>query len=219
MSTARQGPGRPKSESKRERIVAAARELFVSEGITATSMTMIAERAGVARPTLYSHFADKEALFAEVIARVRGDRTAAIGGGSPPAGTVLGNSDILVALAGLAAYLVELITDPELAALRRLLISEDLPAGWRTVWALEGPDVLRAALARDLALRPELDIPDPDLAAEHFLALTTHRASLDALHGVSHPPEHYRTVEACVVFLRAYGKLSGPAGAGGGRPS
>jgi len=46
----------------RERILEAARELFVSEGIERVSMRRIAQRIGYTPTTLYHHFHDKEAL-------------------------------------------------------------------------------------------------------------------------------------------------------------
>lgn len=46
----------------RQRIVEAAVALHASVGPAATSLTMIAERAGVQRHTLYAHFPDERAL-------------------------------------------------------------------------------------------------------------------------------------------------------------
>jgi AcrR family transcriptional regulator len=48
----------------RDRIVRAAIELHTSVGPARTSLTAVAERAGVSRPTLYAHFPDKRSLFA-----------------------------------------------------------------------------------------------------------------------------------------------------------
>ncbi|MDX2202081.1 MAG: TetR family transcriptional regulator [Hyphomicrobiaceae bacterium] len=47
----------------RRRIVDAAVELHSSVGPAATSLSMIAERAGVQRHTLYAHFPDERSLF------------------------------------------------------------------------------------------------------------------------------------------------------------
>ncbi|WP_405502172.1 helix-turn-helix domain-containing protein [Streptomyces anulatus] len=46
----------------RERILAAAAELFASQGINATGMEQIAERAPVSKRTLYAHFRTKDEL-------------------------------------------------------------------------------------------------------------------------------------------------------------
>ena len=51
----------------RELIRRAAAGLFVEQGIAATTMRQVAERAGVAERTVYTAFATKTALFREVI--------------------------------------------------------------------------------------------------------------------------------------------------------
>lgn len=52
-----------------ERIVDAARELFVENGLAATTMEAIARRAAVVRATVYNNFADKEAIVDEIMRR------------------------------------------------------------------------------------------------------------------------------------------------------
>lgn len=55
------------NQSTRERIVASARSLYLEEGPTALSMRRVAERAGLGTMTTYRHFANKEALVAEIV--------------------------------------------------------------------------------------------------------------------------------------------------------
>jgi AcrR family transcriptional regulator len=52
----------------RDRIIAAATKLFYSEGLRATSVDAIAERAGVTKKTLYYHFRTKDELIAAYLA-------------------------------------------------------------------------------------------------------------------------------------------------------
>ena len=52
---------------KRAQILAAAQELFLANGYKRTSMEAIRAAADVSKPTLYTHYADKEALFADVV--------------------------------------------------------------------------------------------------------------------------------------------------------
>ncbi|WP_172300324.1 TetR/AcrR family transcriptional regulator [Pseudoruegeria sp. HB172150] len=59
-----------KARERVERVVAAAEALFVANGLRGTTMEAIAKAAGVAKPTLYSYYPDKEAVFAAVIAAV-----------------------------------------------------------------------------------------------------------------------------------------------------
>ncbi|MBV9351818.1 MAG: TetR/AcrR family transcriptional regulator [Mycobacterium sp.] len=55
--------------SARERIVAAAYELFTRRGIRAVGMDEVIERAGVARATVYRHFGSKDELVLAVLQR------------------------------------------------------------------------------------------------------------------------------------------------------
>ncbi|HEX7915780.1 helix-turn-helix domain-containing protein, partial [Rudaea sp.] len=61
------GPGRPKDMEKRAAILDAAKQLFVKQGFEGTSMDAIANKAGVSKLTVYSHYRDKETLFAEAV--------------------------------------------------------------------------------------------------------------------------------------------------------
>ena len=58
------------SEIKRESIVAAARNAFMSFGVKSTSMDKIAEMANVSKRTVYNHFATKEALVMHLISEL-----------------------------------------------------------------------------------------------------------------------------------------------------
>jgi AcrR family transcriptional regulator len=48
----------------RQRLLAAARELFYENSICATGVSAVAERAGVTKMTLYAHFPSKDQLVA-----------------------------------------------------------------------------------------------------------------------------------------------------------
>jgi len=58
------------SMSKRDDIVTAAVGVFSRYGFRQTSMELVARAAGVSRPALYQHFANKQDVFAAVAARV-----------------------------------------------------------------------------------------------------------------------------------------------------
>lgn len=55
-------PTTSESTTTRQRLLNAASELFLRDGINATGIVAIAEHAGVSKMTLYAHFASKEAL-------------------------------------------------------------------------------------------------------------------------------------------------------------
>ena len=66
------GGGRPgarakRSAERRDAILAAAMDEFAARGFAATRLDDVARRAGVAKGTIYLHFADKETLFEELI--------------------------------------------------------------------------------------------------------------------------------------------------------
>lgn len=63
-------PGRT---SKRGHILEAAQALFLQNGLRATTMEAIAQEAGVAKPTLYKHFADKQAVFDTLLTKLLDD--------------------------------------------------------------------------------------------------------------------------------------------------
>jgi AcrR family transcriptional regulator len=59
-----------RAERKRQ-LLAQAKHLFVTQGYHATTTEKIAQAAGVTEPVLYRHFANKKALFLEVLEEVR----------------------------------------------------------------------------------------------------------------------------------------------------
>ena len=72
----------------RERLLAAANELFYAEGVQSVGIDRILERAGVAKASLYSTFGSKEALVRAYLeirrARVTGHLARAIAGAGNP---------------------------------------------------------------------------------------------------------------------------------------
>jgi AcrR family transcriptional regulator len=66
----RSTPRLTKAERKRQ-LLAHAKNLFVTQGYQATTTEKIAQAAGVSEPVLYRHFANKRALFLEVLEEIR----------------------------------------------------------------------------------------------------------------------------------------------------
>ena len=56
-------PAEKSRPDKHDAITKAASETFLAEGFDRASLDQIAQRAGVSKQTIYSHFADKQALF------------------------------------------------------------------------------------------------------------------------------------------------------------
>ena len=57
---------RGEGHTRREEILAVAKDLFSSEGYESVTIRRIADRAGVTAPTIYLYFADKEAILLEI---------------------------------------------------------------------------------------------------------------------------------------------------------
>lgn len=55
---------------KRETILEAAGPLFLKHGVRGTSMEAIARAAGIAKPTLYAYYADKQAVFEALLQKL-----------------------------------------------------------------------------------------------------------------------------------------------------
>lgn len=59
--------GRPADAAKHDAILGHARRMFTALGFSGTSMDELADAAGVAKATIYSHFGSKECLFETVL--------------------------------------------------------------------------------------------------------------------------------------------------------
>ena len=70
-----------KGEAKRDRILDAARELFLRNGLRGTTMEAIAREARIAKPTLYAHFPDKDAVFLAILEQLLAAKLAAFEAG------------------------------------------------------------------------------------------------------------------------------------------
>lgn len=57
----------PKPSDTKQRIQAAARELFASQGVQRTSLQDIADRLGITKPALYYHFPSRDDLVRSIV--------------------------------------------------------------------------------------------------------------------------------------------------------
>ncbi|MCB0930765.1 MAG: TetR/AcrR family transcriptional regulator [Mycobacterium sp.] len=79
------GPSPHKTAKTRAAIAHAALELFLERGYRAARISDVADRAGVAKGTVYLHFADKQALFTGVISSVLEQRIGSLTTAQPEA--------------------------------------------------------------------------------------------------------------------------------------
>ncbi|MBD1863109.1 MULTISPECIES: TetR/AcrR family transcriptional regulator [Trichocoleus] len=168
------------SPEKTAAILDGAIQEFLVKGYAATSMDRVAAAAGVSKATVYSHFQDKEALFTALIQRLACQKE-------------LFNSEKLQAIQDdpalvLRAFALEMLdkiqADPHLLTFVRLIIGESsrFPALARAfVQNVEKPSI--ELLTQYLASRPELRLPDPEVAARAFIGTIVHYVILkDLLH-------------------------------------
>ena len=153
--------------SKRESVVSAAAKLFLGEGYATTQMDAIAKEAGVSKATVYSYYADKASLFADVIHRVCED----LGGDMEE----LARESPEATLKAVALFGAERLLETLDRSLLQRVVSEadDFPELGKTFWAT-GPGKVEAFVARYLAeasRRRELDVKDPSRAAALFVGL------------------------------------------------
>ncbi len=173
-------PGR--SARKRQTILSAGQQLFLSNGYQGTSMDQVAAGAAVSKQTVYKHFGEKRELLFAIVT----DALDSAAGTIRDRITALPDSaDLeadLVALAG--DYLRAVLAEP-VVQLRRLVIGEAnrLPELARLYYEhapLRTLDTLADAFAR-LHDQDVLNIPEPSLAAEHFAFLIVGRPIDQAL--------------------------------------
>lgn len=102
----------------------AARTLFLRNGYAGTTMEEIASLAELTKRTLYNNYADKEALFFEVVEDVIAYAEGFARELTDEISVEISASNLRSALADLGCRLALAIVRPEVVALRRLLIGE-----------------------------------------------------------------------------------------------
>jgi TetR/AcrR family transcriptional repressor of mexJK operon len=167
--SSRPRPGRPKDATKRASILAAAQSLFHTQPYETVTMEAVAQRAGVSKMTLYSHFADKETMFETVVRAMSDEMISAISGPDQAAAPL---SERLNAI-GIA--FLRVILD---ASVR--MMGQTLSASLHTDQALArrfydaGPGRTRSALAAiiaDATARGELTTESAEWAADDLVSL------------------------------------------------
>ena len=200
------GPGRPKDPAKRAAILAAAKRLFVRLGYGKSSMAAIAAEAGVSKLTLYSHFADKEALFTAAVKSKCEEQL-------PPLFFEFNqHSPIRQSLLTIGHGFYALINSEEAIALKRLMVNQaSHDPGLSRLFYEAGPLRVQDSMERLLWSAHQtgsLNVPQPRRATEHFFSLIMGAHHYRLLSGIDSPQEP-TTVEQHVnevvdLFLRLY---------------
>lgn len=202
------GPGRPKDPEKRAAILDAAKRLFPLRGFDGVSMDAIAAEAGVSKLTVYSHFRDKDTLFAETVkAKCEEQLPEDVFRAEP------GRGPIREQLRAIATGFHGLILSAESVAFYRMMAAQGESSGkLAELFYQAGPRRILDAFEAFLVAAQQtgsLDVPDARRAAGHFFCLIKGEAHMRQLIGCPlcgsdcEGPEHIESV--LDLFLRAYG--------------
>lgn len=204
------GPGRPKDLAKRKAILEAAKTLFLSNGYDGSSMDAIAAEAGVSKLTVYSHFTDKEKLFAEAVKSKCAEQLPEL---------LFELSDevpVAQALMSIGLGFHALINSRESVELHRVMVSlAAQDSKLSKVFYEAGPErVLHGMedLLRQADQAGKLRVPNPLHAADQFFCLIKGGSNFRLLIGCGEALQdaeaeaHVR--DAVGVFLRAFSAVS-----------
>ncbi|VVN93646.1 TetR/AcrR family transcriptional regulator [Pseudomonas fluorescens] len=204
--SASNGPGRPKDLAKRQAILDAAKNLFLSNGYANTSMDAVAAAAGVSKLTVYSHFNDKETLFSAAVVAKCEEQLPTLFFELPD------GIPIEQVLLNIARRFHLLINSDESVNLHRLIMalgSQDPKLS--QIFFEAGPQRMLHGMERLLTKIDQvgaLRIDKPRNAAEHFFCLLKGAANFRLLYGCGAPlsgdaaESHVR--EVVELFMRAY---------------
>ena len=194
-------------DARRQAIIDAAKELFLTRGYAATSLEEIVARSGGSLSTVYQLFGNKQGLWEALVVETCDQLTA------PLQDAMIHHDTPRAVLKAFALRLDALERSQETAGALRLMLAEGgkYPELARTLFA-NGPDALRnivAAYLNSEVAAGRLAIADTALAAEQFGGLvcadTLMRNACGALLPAS-PDEIDRRLDAAVdVFLKIYG--------------
>lgn len=198
-------PGRPKDPGKGAAILETAKRLFLSLGYEGVSMDQIAAEAGVSKLTVYSHYGDKETLFAAA-AKAFCDQQL-------PGSLFESRPDLPLRerLLQVAHAFFSMVASPEAIAGHRILSTPQMAETVvpRMFWEA-GPQRVQDAFAALLSARVaagQLEIEDIPRAAAQFFALLKGEPHMQLVFGCAPltEAEAEAHVRASVdMFLRAY---------------
>jgi AcrR family transcriptional regulator len=190
------------------RIIASAFEAFMIKGYAETSMHEIAASAKVSKRDLYANFPTKQALLLRCISNRAARMRLA-----PDLPTPCTREDLAGILTTLGTTVIREVTQPAVAAIYRLAISEAVLAPDVAKTLNASRSVNRRALAELLAraqVAGILDQGDPQTMMEQFFGLLWGDLMLSRLLGTVNVPKpaeiSHRAREATNLFLRLYAK-------------
>ncbi|PTM41046.1 TetR family transcriptional regulator [Bosea sp. 124] len=173
VTDARRLPSDKARPDKHDAITRAASEMFLADGFDRVSLDQIAQRASVSKQTIYSHFADKEALFKAICTELTEKLTI-------PLRKSVAEGDLRSTLTRLGEDALAMMLHPASLDLHRLVMSAAarFPELGRVAYeagAMRMIDDLSALLVQRSQIGDGLATPrDPDQArmlAEQFIGM------------------------------------------------
>ncbi len=198
--------GRRADATKREAIVVAATQAFFDKGFAASSIEQIAASAGVSKVTVYNHFGDKRGLFTAAVESQCEQMRAHFSVGEIPRGSLRER------LTAIGEAMVAFLSRPEMVQFERRIAAEtEREPEIGAAFLAAGPHRMKCAFAGLMAAMAdagELEIDDPELAAEQFASLCKGMGDLERRFGLPPDParDERRIAGAVEVFCRAYAK-------------
>jgi TetR/AcrR family transcriptional regulator, mexJK operon transcriptional repressor len=169
---------------KAQLIIAAAREAFLEKGYDGVSMDEVANRAGVAKQTVYARYSSKDALFLAVVESVQGRMLSAVSAAGPHA--------IRDRLHRIARELLDVVLDSSSLSLSRIALgaSYRFPTLGHSIYGARIKELhaVLADIVEQAAREGCLLVDDPTVAAEQFLALIRGELHLHCLYDPSFRP-------------------------------
>lgn len=192
---------------RRDRYLDAAVALFARHGFVGTSMDMLVREVGGSKATLYKHFASKDALVAGIMEKIVA---------APPTTNAVPGPEVPIdeALDRFGTFVLRAVISERAIVIVRLALGEygRFPELAALVWRA-GPAVSYERFIEFMRLREangELDIEDPQLAAEQFIAGIVGHIQLKVAMGQCDPPDDddvlRRVRSARQTFLARYGR-------------
>ncbi|MFN3524141.1 MAG: TetR/AcrR family transcriptional regulator C-terminal domain-containing protein [Phenylobacterium sp.] len=193
-------------DQRRDRIIQVAKSVFFEEGYAAASMSMIAQRLGGSKATLYAYFKSKEDLFRAIVS----DQCCQV---QDAIDAQVDDTDVRRALTNLGVKLMDMLLDDSSVRMLQLLVEEGPRSpGLARLFMEAGPQQGEQRLTEFFArakAQGQLDIPDANIAARQFSALVKGNLHFKRTLGLIEQPTPERirqeVDEAVEMFMRAYG--------------
>jgi AcrR family transcriptional regulator len=175
-----------KREERRDAIIRIAKEVFLAEGYSATSMATIAAKVGGSKGTLYNYFTSKELLFTAVIQDFC-ERNAPVFSGLDVA-----EGDFDAALKRFGGQILRLMLSDEAIAMHRLIAAEagrfpEIGSAYYEAVVRRGKRRLVERFEAAIAAG-RIRAADPMVAAQHFLDLCMSGLHRHRLWNIGPPP-------------------------------